>query len=661
MFLELHESATGTKARSLTIADQYGVSRPEGFTVSGEVLLSVVPDLDDQQTLLRQIDSDGLSARKHVEAFLFRRLLESPVLDHLAAKAASLSNKVAVRSSFAFEDDPNLTFAGIFESELPVDVSKDKLCAAIVRVWASACSRRFLDGAKTKTKLQDLHILIHEYLEFEWLGVSFSRDPTNQLSDVTVVEVSNSAKTVVSGGEHGVHSYIVYDDGTTIARQPEDSAVFPEAFLKDVVLLTRSVANHYEDGADLEWGITKSGTLYKLQSRGIAINTPTAGVDDGVLSFDDDDIRSVRVSRNYKKIINWYWDKRRLSNKVSADVGVAFQRYVLASAEKLLSNSYNVVSQLRQHLGTDRFLVKLDSEDVMSNDSSVIVSSNAVVEVIRNAKRQNKISEWVVFKSFFEADASGLSSKVGENYMLEVAPGDIGAVLQGSTQVSVFTCQSDGTLITSSPRIFSSVSVFDPDTVATVSYDVAPFLLDIRQDARVKIAELTRGLAERFGECRVEWMLCGDKVVFYDLSVEKGELHQAVTVNAEEIVMSPGCVSAPLLVLTEQDMDVLRSTVSGRLSVISDVSELSDLERITQEGHLSALISRNNGKKVIISAPYPDLNLVPLIPIASGFIFKAGAILSHFGIILRQSGIPAVIRPNWEQGKEVHVEIGASL
>ncbi|NTF98071.1 PEP/pyruvate-binding domain-containing protein [Rhizobium rhizogenes] len=646
MFLGLSESASGSKAKSLSLADAYGYHRPNGFVVCGGTLREVLQTQEDCNDLLDLFHSRGLSARKHAEALIYRCLHDSPVLDALVKKSSELGDRVAIRSSFVFEDDPSLTFAGIFESELPVSVERERFCEALVRVWASACSRRFLDNSPNRTRFEELDILIHEYVDFRWLGVSFSRDPTGRYGNSTVIEVGTSTSSIVSGGEGGLHRFVTNRSGEIVLETHNHAEPFEERYLPTLTQMVCSLASEFELGADVEWGITHGGQVYMLQSRSIS-QAPAACsmVPVDIISFDTAAIRDVRVSRHYRKLINWYWDKRRLCNYVCAQTGVAYQRHLLVRTSLLLDNPASILARIRSELGTDRLHIKYDVPQVMSNSSSVITDGAHIVGLVQQALRERKLGEWVVLKSFFEADASGLASVAGEDFILEAAPGDIGAILQGNVDVSSFSCRQDGSILTSTPCVFTYVPIFDPKTLSTINYEVIPFLLDISHDVRVKIAELTRALSERFGQCRVEWMLCGDRVAFYDLSVETSQLHPLAMVSKEEIVVSPGRAIAPLLILSNNDMEVLRNSVPRRLSVISDVSELSDLKRIERDRNLEGILRRHVDEKVIISAPFPDLNLIPLLPIAAGFIFGAGAILSHFGIILRQAAIPAVIRP----------------
>jgi phosphohistidine swiveling domain-containing protein len=647
MIVGLNEAPTGSKAKSLSLADAFGIGRPKGFVVSGRVLedlLTSAQCLDDLQSLFMTKD---LSARKRAESLIYNLLNGSAALDQIVFEAARLSPSVAVRSSFRFEDDPDLTFAGIFESELPVVTNVHHLCQSLVRVWASAGNRRFLEKVNSRTEIRDLDILIHEYIELEWLGVAFSQDPTGLFNSATIIEAGTPNGGIVSGGAHGVHRLVVDRQGKLIHEAVEHSCQFNRDFVPGVVSMVASLATMFSAGVDVEWGITKDKELILLQARSISKGFSVVSETESIISFDSASVQSLRISPNYRKLVNWYWDKRRTCNLVCTDVGVGFQRYVLARTSEVSTNPGPFLAHIAAELGTSKVLLKFDTPQIMDNSSSLVVDKEALPQAIAQALVDGKLGDWFVAKSFFEADVSGLASLIGEDLIVEAAPGDIGGVLQGDTAVASFCYRPDGGLLSSVPRVFDAIAIFDPVTLKMVSHDVTPFLLEISVDARVKIGELTTALSRRFGECRVEWMLCGDRIVFYDLSLEQDALAPAVRISKEQTVISPGWARAPLVVLTDDDITALREGISRRLSVLSSVSELSDLERVDQAGIADKILGgRDLNQKPIVVAPFPDLNLVPLLNRASGFVFGSGAILSHFGIILRQAGLPAVIRPD---------------
>jgi len=103
--------------------------------------------------------------------------------------------------------------------------------------------------------------------------------------------------------------------------------------------------------------------------------------------------------------------------------------------------------------------------------------------------------------------------------------------------------------------------------------------------------------SKAYGECVTELMVIEDK--FFFLEAKKGKYHIEI----------------------------------GSIMVISKGEEVS------------GTCSRSRGTEIIL-AESPGIELTPLVSGAKGFIFRKGALLAHFAVILRERGIPAFIAGN---------------
>src|SRR3989338_5293284 len=73
--------------------------------------------------------------------------------------------------------------------------------------------------------------------------------------------------------------------------------------------------------------------------------------------------------------------------------------------------------------------------------------------------------------------------------------------------------------------------------------------------------------------------------------------------------------------------------------------EIGSVMVISKGEEVSGTCSRS-GETEIILAEKPDIELTPLASRAKGFIFRKGALLAHFAVILRERSLPAFIVGN---------------
>lgn len=165
-----------------------------------------------------------------------------------------------VRSSAYAEDTSNASMAGHYHSVLNVN-GQNELKEAIDNVISSFEQPHSEDHVFVQPMLLDVDIS----------GVAFTRDPNTKGPYFVVNYASNGAPTdLVTGGGQGDSEIYIHH------HYAEKQAPAP---LEKVITACRSLMEHYNHAAiDLEFAITRDGTLYILQARPLAMQTgdPTA-------------------------------------------------------------------------------------------------------------------------------------------------------------------------------------------------------------------------------------------------------------------------------------------------------------------------------------------------------------------------------------------------
>ena len=239
------ESLVGVKAATLAELARNGFAVPDGFVVT---------------TLAR--DPSG----------------EAPVgelaADIVVAATSFGGRPLAVRSSAVAEDQPDASYAGLYETVLDVQGS-EALMEAIGRVWASTDADRvvrYRDAVADSQAGTRIAVLVQPMIAADAAGVAFTADPlTGDRSTTVVTAVRGIGERLVSGAATPDEWEI--RDGRVRVRHEAEASLDPAQ-----VLAVAEVARRLEARAgrpqDVEWAIS-GDTVMVLQARPMtALPTP---------------------------------------------------------------------------------------------------------------------------------------------------------------------------------------------------------------------------------------------------------------------------------------------------------------------------------------------------------------------------------------------------
>ncbi|MFD7225881.1 PEP/pyruvate-binding domain-containing protein [Streptomyces sp. NPDC059892] len=190
---------TGAKAQALARLHGAGHSVPDGVCVTSRWFGEVSSRTDIGRSIehnLRDLGAIPTGTGRSLE-LIRRALTRTPWPDDLVAEVSEAARRllaagpVMVRSSVPVEDGAGLSFAGVFESEGPLE-SVPEVLAALARCWAALYSARVLSYSRGQ--------LPGEYAAFlqSWVrpdahGVLFTRNPVTH-ADGPITDVAWGAR-----------------------------------------------------------------------------------------------------------------------------------------------------------------------------------------------------------------------------------------------------------------------------------------------------------------------------------------------------------------------------------------------------------------------------------------------------------------------------------
>jgi phosphohistidine swiveling domain-containing protein len=230
---KLSADLVGAKAASLSALFEYGFSVPNGYAISKKVL--------ELYTLEKNFP-DG-----------FKPSLESCLV-------ALNSQKIIVRSSAIGEDSDRFSFAGQLDSFV-VQNNMEAALEAILKCWEGLHNDRVLAYEKLSgKKLVEMGVVIQEFVEADYAGVTFTSSPYN-VDEIYTEYVKGAGEQLVSGK-------VTPKNFTVNFREiPKEKLPFNAV---ELVRLATTLKENYGYHIDIEW-VSKGAHIFFVQARPITI------------------------------------------------------------------------------------------------------------------------------------------------------------------------------------------------------------------------------------------------------------------------------------------------------------------------------------------------------------------------------------------------------
>lgn len=232
----LKESDVGAKAAGLSQLINWGVCVPTGFAIDKTAQL--------------------LYARENQFPNEFK--------EEITACTAELKHtEVIVRSSAIGEDSAEHSFAGQLDSFVVLN-NPDDILDAVLKCWAG------LENDRVKAyqdisgkKLSEMGVVIQEFVNAEYAGVTFTRSPF-QADEIYTEYVRGDGEQLVSGK--------VTPQGFSVAEEVEVIDPKIPFNTRELIRQARQLKDFYQCHLDIEW-VSTNGTIHFVQARPITVTT----------------------------------------------------------------------------------------------------------------------------------------------------------------------------------------------------------------------------------------------------------------------------------------------------------------------------------------------------------------------------------------------------
>jgi pyruvate,water dikinase len=221
---DLNENKIGRKGLSLFELKDMDVPVPEFFVVSSDVFVDLAfNSLEDAR---KKLLAKGRNPEKEeVESVFLKADLPKEVEEQILSAYTRLSGFtdawVSVRSSVVFPENPQVSFSGVFSTELNVR-KFDELKDAVKRVFASMfCDDVVAYASKMGIDLADvkMSVVVQKMVQSEVSGVVFTVDPITQDNTKLSIEAVYGLGDVISLGEITPDTYLLNKKDLTIAEK----------------------------------------------------------------------------------------------------------------------------------------------------------------------------------------------------------------------------------------------------------------------------------------------------------------------------------------------------------------------------------------------------------------------------------------------------------
>ena len=301
-YSKLKESTIGRKGLSLFELKDMDIPIPDFFVISSSVFDNLVSKTlsRDANTLLDKGKNPDES--EVLKSFLKTEFETQDIEDILSAYAriSSFTDAwVSVRSSVVFPSNPEVSFSGVFSTELNVRGGKN-LLESIKRIYASLLTDDVVAYASSKgINLADvkLGVVVQKMVQAEVSGVAFTVDPITQDQSKLSIEAVFGLGDTISLGELTPDTYLlnkrdlavlekkispqewmkirVVNSGQSKKEGTEKVKIstawshrqkVEDTYLREIAKISLIVENKLRRAQNIEW-VMSGGKVWVLQSK----------------------------------------------------------------------------------------------------------------------------------------------------------------------------------------------------------------------------------------------------------------------------------------------------------------------------------------------------------------------------------------------------------
>ncbi len=625
----------GGKALSLHCLAGAGLAIPPWVTLTTSVFEDFLLNPPDGSDSIQVKMLQGADNLPEVLSAVYQQILQWPCgeawITTLVQRCQTegIRFPVAVRSSAIIEDGNKESAAGAFDTVL--NVTPAGLWPAVKRCWASMFGQRaaaLISRRSSGTAALGMGVIIQEMVQADYSGVLFTADPISGDHQQWVCEVHPGPGTADSVIEK------VYRFATGRGSFFTDSQVPPGLRLSGLVQPALQIERLIGSPVNIEWAL-RNDLLYILQARPITV-LPDCDKDARPEIFEAE-APPLRPDFDFGELTELYERNARKHNVVRRfcrQAGIDIPKWYWMGYS---SQSLNAVGPqwLESYFCTDLVYV-----DASKSFRGLVVRRKLLHDRLLDLSFQNGDAYTVVrLREGPNTKLSAISSVInGDQVMIEYVRGRMMPLLHGAYDVEParYLLDEEGQVLYRHRPIQRQYLELNMETRKFEQHPLEEPAPELDATRRSRLACWTLKLRDFFGEVRPEWILTEDRVLLWDLSLEKLPLGIDIVGQA----MSPG-TAVGVAVKVEEDTDLVHSSNGLAFSIGDNPALLSEGHSISALRKRLAVVS----SKAIIIARRPYLALAAIVDDVAGFVFESGTLLGHLAIVLRERGKPAAIVP----------------
>ncbi|MBX7047312.1 MAG: hypothetical protein K1X86_15890 [Ignavibacteria bacterium] len=552
---------------------------------------------------------------------------------------------IAVRSSAINEDSSESSYAGHYKSFVG-NYTVEKIISNIEKVIGD------FGAAKNKK----MAVVLQRKINSLYSGVVFSSNPLNNRKDEMVISlVKGMGENLVSGKVKGED--IVANYSGNELNIPKLKNLIQPKLLRELCSQVKKMENQLGFPVDVEWCIEKTtNKIYIVQCRPIT-TISTKKVEVIPINLKNESLIPPAVIRNDKVQI------RFLAQKYGIDVSNAYL---------LLSNGNNdinekIISKIKPEKRSKGFSIVLihpktiDGKIIRKFAEREVDALNHkrpcqrygfrtyenyknLINILKLMQSKCFRTNWncvIILQEIFQPEFTGIVKKLGDEFIVEIARGHF--IPKGIVETSQYTLNKDCKIVYSN-EVIQSYSYEITKGVAHKKPVNEKISLDVK-NLKSLINKLEPLLSET--NCVIEFGLLKNKKTSHLLPYLIDLVDDKSTADLSSQLISQGVISPGM--------------ASGKIHKI--VNSGSD-ESLNLHFHDVNDTNQSINDETIFVANTPDIALLKILKNYNnkkiGFVFKEGSILSHFSILLREKGIPAVIvgekYSNLTEGEAVKID-----
>jgi len=303
-------AVVGVKASNLGKLAAAKIRVPKGFCLTGDSYKGFLRETGINEKITSLISESGkeslrsLNARsKSIRNIILRQRIPQGIADEARVayqKLCSLKNRrriaVAVRSSSIYEDLPETSFAGVYDSYLNA-TSLQAILECVVKCWSSLWSPQamlYRSRCGFKHDRVSMAVIVQELVRSKSAGVMFSVNPVTGDDSEIVVNSCWGLGTGTMSSSTNADTFIVDKESLRVKKRyvakkvrmivpssesftksvptPKSKVEAPSLNIEEIVGLARTcveVERIFSAPQDIEWAMN-DGDIYILQTRAIS-------------------------------------------------------------------------------------------------------------------------------------------------------------------------------------------------------------------------------------------------------------------------------------------------------------------------------------------------------------------------------------------------------